>query len=101
MSGLLGFGICYGIFTAVVLAPLDKFAEEVEKNMDEETRKELEEQGESLFIPFPGTIKQIQPPPYRGSDPEWQEYIKFSKDPALGKQVRGMFVEDLVILLRC
>lgn len=91
MSGLLVFGICYGIFTAVVLSPLDKYAEEIEKNMDEETRKELEEQGDSIFIPFPGTTKQIQPPPYRGSDPEWQEYIKFSKDPALGKRVRGMF----------
>lgn len=91
LSSILKWGILYGIFTAVVLSPLEKFSEEVEENMDEETRKELEERGDSIFIPFPGTIKQIQPPPYSGSDPEWQEYIKFSKDPALGKRVRGMF----------
>jgi hypothetical protein len=41
ISGLLAVGICYGIFASVVLPPLDKFAEEVEKNMDEETKKEL------------------------------------------------------------
>jgi len=75
----------YAIFTTVVLSPLDKL------DLDEETAKEMDEQGGSIFIPFPGTIKQVQPPPYRGSDPEWQEYVKFSKDPALGRRIRGMF----------
>jgi hypothetical protein len=81
----LTFGILYGVFTAVVFSPLDDLT------LDEETAKEIDEQGGSIFIPFPGTIKKIQPPPYRGSDPEWQEYVKFSKDPALGKRIRGMF----------
>jgi hypothetical protein len=76
----------YGVFTAVVLSPLDNL------ELDEETAKEIDEQGASIFIPFPGTIKQVQPLPYRGTDPEWQEYIKFSKDPALGKRIRGMFM---------
>lgn len=58
--------------------------EEEVKNMPEE---ELEEGG--LFIPFPGTTKQLKPNPYRGSDPEWQEFIKFSKDQGLAKSVRG------------
>jgi len=79
------YAILYGVFTAVVLSPLDKL------DLDEETVKEMDDQGGSIFIPFPGTIKQVQPPPYRGSDPEWQEYVKFSKDPALGKRIRGMF----------
>lgn len=74
----------YTTFVALVLSPLDKL------ELDEETSKEMDEQGASIFIPFPGTIKQVQPPPYRGSDPEWQEYVKFSKDLALGKRVRGM-----------
>jgi hypothetical protein len=78
------FAILYGVFTSVVFSPLDNLS------LDEETAREVEEQGGSIFIPFPGTIKQVQPPPYRGSDPEWQEYIKFSKDPALGKRIRGM-----------
>lgn len=79
------FAILYGVFTAVVFSPLDKL------DLDEETVEEVDEQGGSIFIPFPGTIKQVQPPPYSGSDPEWQEYVKFSKDPELGKRILGMF----------
>ena len=48
-----------------------------------------EEDMKPLFIPFPGTTKQLKPVPYRGSDPEWQEYIKFSQDQKLAKRVRG------------
>jgi hypothetical protein len=72
------------VWTRVVFGPLDKVLEEEVKNMPEE---ELEEGG--LFIPFPGTTKQLKPSPYRGSDPEWQEFIKFSKDQGLAKSVRG------------
>ncbi|KFY78934.1 hypothetical protein V499_02018 [Pseudogymnoascus sp. VKM F-103] len=78
----------YNIFTKVAFAPLDKLADEFEKEgtiSDSETPEELED---ALFIPFPGTIKQIPQSPYRGSDPEWQEYIKFSKDLELIKKVR-------------
>ena len=49
----------------------------------------LQEEVEPFFIPFPGTTKEIKPKPYRGSDPEWQEFVKFSKDQDLGKRVRG------------
>jgi hypothetical protein len=70
------------LFDAVVLAPLDKIADELEVDEDAEE--------DSVFIPFPLTTKLVQPPPYRGTDPEWQEYIKFSKDPALAKRIRGM-----------
>lgn len=45
-----------------------------------------EEDDNSLFIPFPGTTRQVNPPPYKGSDPEWQEFLKFSKDQ--GRQKR-------------
>ena len=42
-----------------------------------------------LFIPFPGTAKQLQPKPYQGSGPEWQEFIRLSKDRAQMDQIRG------------
>lgn len=48
-----------------------------------------EEEDKPLFIPFPGTTKQLKPVPYRGSDPEWQAFIKFSQDQDLAKRVRG------------
>jgi hypothetical protein len=57
------------------------------KNIPEDEFDEEDE--DPLFIPFPGTTKQKKPEPYRGSDPEWQEFIKFSKDQALAKSVRG------------
>lgn len=60
----------------------------MEKTLDEESRKELMEANEPLFIPFPGTTREVKPRPYRGSDPEWQEFVKFSKDPELGKRIR-------------
>ena len=74
-------GFCWIIFDALVLAPLDQVADELE--VDDEPEED------SIFIPFPGTTKLVQPSPYRGTDPEWQEYVKFSKDPALGKRIRG------------
>lgn len=81
---------CYSVLYRVVLKPLDKMADDFDKNLDETMKKELEEEElEPFFIPFPGTIRQKTPRPYRGSDPEWQEFIKFSKDPSLGKRVRG------------
>ena len=60
--------------------------------------QELEEEQKPLFIPFPGTTKKIAPQPYRGSDPEWQEFIKFSKDQELAQSVReelASFVRNL------
>lgn len=52
----------------------------------------------SLFIPFPGTTKQLPVTPYRGSDPEWQEFIKFSQDLTAGKKVRGTWQTPLKII---
>ncbi|KFY96111.1 hypothetical protein V498_02904 [Pseudogymnoascus sp. VKM F-4517 (FW-2822)] len=80
-------------FTKIAFAPLDRLVDEFEKEggiPDSETPEDLDD---SLFIPFPGTIKQIPQKPYRSSDPEWQEYIKFSRDPTRMKEVRSELVE--------
>lgn len=77
------------------------------KDLPEDEEGEEEETG--LFIPFPGTTKQLKPKPYRGSDPEWQEFINFSKDKELARKVRdelAAFVRQLadkhpVLSLRC
>jgi hypothetical protein len=81
---------CYVLFVGTVLVPLDIAAEELEKNLDEKTRKELDAAQEPLFIPFPGTITELRPQPYRGSDPEWQEFVKISRDAKLSQKIRGM-----------
>jgi hypothetical protein len=48
-----------------------------------------EEDMKPLFIPFPGTVKQLPPKPYSGSSPEWQGFIKLSKDVEQQNQIRG------------
>ncbi|OBT77251.1 hypothetical protein VF21_04074 [Pseudogymnoascus sp. 05NY08] len=93
LGSAIGILLMYNIFTKVAFAPLDKLADEFEKEgaiSDSETPEDLED---ALFIPFPGTIKQIPQSPYQGNDPEWQEYIKFSKDLALITKVRTELAE--------
>jgi hypothetical protein len=75
------------IYGRLVLDPLDRALEQEMKDMPAE---DLEED-KPLFIPFPGTTKELKPKPYRGSDPEWQEFLKFSHDKPLQDKVRGKF----------
>ena len=74
------------IYSTVVLDPLERAAVDALQTLPAE---ELEDEVKPLFIPFPGTTKQLKPVPYRGSDPEWQEFVKFSKDKKLAQKVRG------------
>lgn len=79
--------VCVSIYSNFVLEPLEQAAQEAIENMPAD---ELDEEDlKPFFIPFPGTTKQLPPQPYRGSDPEWQEFIKFSKDQKQAKGVRG------------
>lgn len=87
MYSIAGY-LCWEAYNRIVIEPLDRAAYETLQSMPEE---EDEEDEKPFFIPFPGTTKQLKPVPYKGSDPEWQEFIKFSKDQNLAKQVRGLF----------
>ncbi|TVY22992.1 hypothetical protein LHYA1_G008809 [Lachnellula hyalina] len=77
--------ICYDIYGRMVLDPIDKAAMEAMEGMPAEVAGEVDD---PLFIPFPGTVKETRRKPYRGSDPEWQEFIKFSKDKTGQTKVR-------------
>lgn len=73
------------VYSSVVLDPLERAALDAIQDLPAE---EFEEPA-PLFIPFPGTTKQLPLVPYRGTDPEWQEFVKFSKDKKLAQKVRG------------
>jgi hypothetical protein len=73
------------VYERLVLDPLDRALEQEMKDLPTE---ELEED-KPIFIPFPGTTKELKPKPYRGTDPEWKEFVKFSKDRPLQDRVRG------------
>jgi hypothetical protein len=80
------FYVLTDVYSRLVLDPLEKAATEA---LGELPAEELEEVEEPIFIPFPGTVKELKRRPYRGSDPEWQEFVKFSKDRPLQNKVRG------------
>jgi hypothetical protein len=84
----LAIYVSFSVYQKLVLDPLLHTLEDGEE-LDLPEPPESEEEEKPLFIPFPGTTKQLEPIPYRGSDPEWQAFIKFSKDQELAKRVRG------------
>ncbi|PSR83400.1 hypothetical protein BD289DRAFT_282230 [Coniella lustricola] len=58
--------------------------------------KGMEEELEPLFIPLPFTEKQVQPPPYAGSEEEWQSFKAFSQNHELRQRVK----DDLSTLVK-
>jgi hypothetical protein len=44
---------------------------------------------DSTFIPL-GWTRKCEVKPYKGSDPEWQEFLKFAYDVDRGVRVRRM-----------
>ncbi|KXH41013.1 hypothetical protein CNYM01_05489 [Colletotrichum nymphaeae SA-01] len=94
---LIGAGIslaCWHIYWSTVLNPFfrhvdreyEKLSPAEKKALDEEI---AEEEAEPWFIPFPFTTKSVNQPPYKGSDPEWQEFVKLSKQKGTQTQIRG------------
>ena len=47
----------------------------------------------SLFIPLPWTFQIVESPPYKGTDPEWQTYIRVAKDRELLLKIRNEILE--------
>ncbi|EDN95958.1 hypothetical protein SS1G_12164 [Sclerotinia sclerotiorum 1980 UF-70] len=84
--------VCFEVYTRLVLGPLDKAAEEASKDIPDD---EFQEAEQPLFIPFPGTTKELPIIPYKGTDPEYQEFIKISKDPKLLNKIRVDLTEFL------
>jgi hypothetical protein len=67
-----------------MFAPFDSLdPEELQEDDDEE------EDLMPMFLPFPGTYKQLKPKPYAANDPEWKGFVKFSKDKEEAKRARG------------
>ncbi|ESZ91046.1 hypothetical protein SBOR_8565 [Sclerotinia borealis F-4128] len=77
---------CYEIYCRIILSPLSRI--EASNHIPEE---ELQE--EPMFLPFPGTTKELPSVPYKGTDPEFQEFIKISKDRKLVDKIRVDLVE--------
>ncbi|KAI1384269.1 uncharacterized protein F4822DRAFT_65147 [Hypoxylon trugodes] len=83
---------CYQVYKYSIIDTLDAWAGEQEKRLTEKERKEMDEDlMEPIFIPIPFTTKLVPSDPYKGTDPEWQTFIKVNKDPELLRSIqRGL-----------
>ena len=95
------------LFPIVVELDVDDQAEvvggdgivDVERNNDPDREdpegdEEFEGDEDALFIPF-SWPKQQPRTFYKGSDPEWQEFIKLSKDPQRHKDIQRRLVSNI------
>lgn len=82
---------CWQIFATVVFDPLLDWADEEWEALSDKEKEEvqnMEEDEPMLFLPFPFTTKEVKQPPYRGSDPEWEMFVKVNQDTKLQKEIK-------------
>ncbi|CAK7200638.1 hypothetical protein SEUCBS139899_003336 [Sporothrix eucalyptigena] len=73
--------VCWSVyFTRVVVPPI---------------ADHIDEDGAPIFVPFPFTFKVVESRPYKGTDPEWQTYIKIAKDRDLLMKIRNDMLETV------
>ncbi|KAI9760079.1 MAG: hypothetical protein M4579_001912 [Chaenotheca gracillima] len=86
---LYGTAFVYGVvvFPAVALALLDDGEEEKDNKKDAEPSF-INEEDDSIFIPL-GLIHEAPSKPYKGTDPEWKEFVKFNREKESHKRLWG------------
>jgi len=78
------------IGVTVYTSLLGKLAEKGLEGLEEGEGGEEEGDG-AMFIPFIGTTKEVPPKPYRGNDPEWQEFVAISQNALLVNRIKGSY----------
>ncbi len=74
--------VCWSAYlTRVVVPPIADHIEEGD--------------GTPIFFPFPFTSKVVESRPYKGTDPEWQAYIRIAKDRDLLLKIRNDMLETV------
>lgn len=86
---------CWQIFATVVFDPLLDWADSEWESLSEKEKEEVQNMAEEdepiLFLPFPFTTQEVKQPPYKGSDPEWEMFVKVNKDTKLQKEIKCEF----------
>ncbi|VTO91477.1 unnamed protein product [Fusarium graminearum] len=85
--------ICWQIFCTVVFDPLFDWADAEWEALSEKEKEEAEANHDPdeplLFLPFPFTTEEVKQPLYRGSDQEWQTFVKISQDKKLLQEIKS------------
>ncbi|WXC54894.1 hypothetical protein SNK03_000869 [Fusarium graminearum] len=91
--------ICWQIFCTVVFDPLFDWADAEWEALSEKEKEEAEANHDPdeplLFLPFPFTTEEVKQPLYRGSDPEWQTFVKISQDKKLLQEIKNGLANEI------
>ncbi|KAK8113492.1 hypothetical protein PG984_014018 [Apiospora sp. TS-2023a] len=98
VGACMAYYVSYNIYTHIMSSQIGKLLEKQIATMSPLERKQLkkdmeEDESEPLTIPLPLTMKLVQPLPYKGTDPEWQMFIKVAKDKALMEGIKKSLAE--------
>ncbi|KAH7269395.1 uncharacterized protein BKA55DRAFT_548474 [Fusarium redolens] len=90
---------CWQIFITVVFDPIFDWADAEWEALSEKEKEEAEALHDPdeplIFLPFPFTTKEVKQPPYRGSDPEWQTFVKVSQDKKLLQEIKNGLANEI------
>ncbi|KAF5004898.1 hypothetical protein FDECE_8618 [Fusarium decemcellulare] len=90
---------CWQIFITVVFDPLLDWADAEWEALSEKEKEEVQNMADEdepiLFLPFPFTTQEVKQPPYRGSDPEWEMFVKVNGDTKLQKEIKFGLADEI------
>ncbi|CAM1504445.1 Fc.00g020360.m01.CDS01 [Cosmosporella sp. VM-42] len=90
---------CWQIFVTIVFDPLLDWADAEWETLSEKEKEEVQNMGDEdepiLFLPFPFTTKEVKQPPYKGSDPEWEMFVKVNQDTKLQKEIKFGLADEI------
>jgi hypothetical protein len=64
-----------------------------QQSSSEPTKGQREAARRPLFVPLPFTIEEVPAQPFKPTDPEFQEYIRISKDSELQSKLKEQICE--------
>jgi len=92
--------IMYQIFMSFVFDPLLDWSDEEWEKMSEKEKqameKEVQDDDEPIaFFAWPFSTYQEESPPYKGSDPEWKEFVAINSDKKRQKEIKNKFAGEV------
>ncbi|KAI1454824.1 hypothetical protein F4805DRAFT_438072 [Annulohypoxylon moriforme] len=86
--------VAYRAYKSAVFTTIALWLGDEEEDLTSEERDEIEEETlEPMFFPIPFTTRTVESPPYKGSDPEWQAFIRINNDPELTRSIQDGLAE--------
>ncbi|KAI2620497.1 hypothetical protein GGR54DRAFT_102432 [Hypoxylon sp. NC1633] len=96
--------VCYRFYEVSLVNTLYAWSDAHAKDMSTEERKELEKNSKregddsdeisiTMRVPLPFTAKLVDSPPFKGTDPEWQAFVKISRSNETLSDIRNSLAE--------